>query len=84
MESCREAARIANGGPGSQLAAGRFAEVQWERSDTVDQEIEGVKEGEKPIWEVCGCKGCEKWYVSRRKLAGWFGQGEEGNEGKYS
>jgi hypothetical protein len=64
METCREAARIANsstdGGKHAFMEKGEFEGLVREGREK-ELKGEGEVEEEREEWKVCGCKGCEKW-----------------------
>jgi hypothetical protein len=74
MESCREAARLVNSREIRDakeillpiFQQGTLGSLLW------GEISQGGGEGgeEKGIWEVCGCKGCEKWGSRRVEVVG--------------
>jgi hypothetical protein len=74
MESCREAARLVNS---AETRDANEIILPISKQETLEsllwEEIrlrEGERGEEKGLWEVCGCKGCEKWSARRAEVVG--------------
>jgi hypothetical protein len=74
MESCREAARLVNSADTRDakeillpiFKQGTLESLLWEEIRL----REGERGEENRVWEVCGCKGCEKWGARRTEVVG--------------
>ena len=74
MESCREAARLVNSAETRDAKENLLPIFQQGTLESLlwGEASRGREEGgeEKGIWEVCGCKGCEKWGSRRVEVVG--------------
>jgi hypothetical protein len=74
MESCREAARLVNS---TETRDAKEILLPIFQQGTPESLLwgeirlgEGEGGEEKRVWEVCGCKGCEKWGSRRVEVVG--------------